>query len=184
MMETTPQPIRTTIVFGLICGLFFIPLAIGLGYVVPGLTAFRLTLWIYLAAYGLLMVSWSKKRISAVVFPLLLALITLFGIDSTSAFLWVVMGIFSWIRSGICYPTQFKNRIIAETVLCIGAGGLVGSFAPVSMFNWAIAVWMFFLVQALYFVIFENPPIAERKIEYDAFDQAREQAEKILSAGL
>jgi len=183
-MKTTSQPIRTTIVFGLICGLSFIPLAIGLDYIVSGLTAFCLTLWIYLSAYGLLMVSWSKKRITSVVFPLLLALITILGVDTISSFLWIAMGTFSWIRSGICYPTHFKNRLIAETLLCIGAGVLVGSFAPISLFNWAIAIWMFFLVQALYSVIFEKPLLTEQEIQRDAFEQAREQAEKILSTGL
>jgi hypothetical protein len=183
-MKTATQLIRTTIVFGLICGLSFVPLVIGIGYIVSGLTAFCLTLWLYLAAYGLLMVRWSKKRLTSVVFPLLLALITIFGVNSISAFLWVAMGIFSWIRSGICYPTQFKIRFIAEALLCFGAGALVGNFAPISPFNWAIAIWMFFLVQALYFVLFEDPRLTEGEIQRDAFEQARQQAEKILSAGL
>jgi hypothetical protein len=183
-MKTATQPIRTTIVFGLICGLSFVPLVTGIGSIVSGLTAFCLTLWLYLAAYGLLMVHWSKKRLTSVVFPLLLALITIFGVNSISAFLWVAVVTFSWIRSGICYPMHFKIRFIAEALLGIGAGALVGSFAPISPFNWAIAIWMFFLVQALYFVLFEDPRLSEREMQADAFEQARQQAAKILSAGL
>jgi len=183
-MKTSTHPIRTTIVFGLICGLSFVPLAIGIGSMVSGPAAFCLTLWIYLAAYGLLMARWGMKRLTSIAFPLLVALITIFAVNSISAFLWVALGIFSWIRSGICYPTQFKNRIIAEAVVCIGAGVLVGSFSPISPFNWAIAIWMFFLIQSLYFVWFEDPRLSAGEIQRDAFEQARQQAEKILSAGL
>lgn len=183
-MNTTAHPIRTTIGFGLICGLAFIPLIIGFGYVIAGKAAFCLSLWVYLAAYGLLMVHWSKKSITSVFFPLLLALMTIFGEVSVSAFLFIAMGIFSWIRSGICYPTPFKRRLVAEVILGIAAGVLVGSFSPISLINWAMAIWMFFLVQALYFVFFEDHLPTGRKHRRDAFEQAREQAEKILSAGL
>jgi hypothetical protein len=183
-MNTTAHPIRTTIGFGLICGLAFIPLVIGFGFVIAGKAALCFTLWINLAAYSLLMVHWSKKGITLVLFPLLLALMTIFGEVSVSAFLLIAMGIFSWIRSGICYPTQFKRRLVSETILGIAAWVLIGSFSPISLINWAMAIWMFFLVQALYFVFFEDHLPTGRKHRRDAFEQAREQAEKILSAGL
>jgi hypothetical protein len=61
---------------------------------------------------------------------------------------------------------------------------LVGSFAPISLTNWAVAIWMFFLVQALYFVFFEDHHLSGQELRPDTFEQAREQAEKILSAGL
>ena len=183
-MNTAAHPIRTTIGFGLICGLAFIPLVIGFGYVIAGKAAFCLTLWVYLAAYGLLMVHWGKKSITSVIFPLLLALMTIFGEVSVSAFLFIAMGIFSWIRSGICFPTPFKRRLVSEAILGIGAGVLIGSFSPISLINWAMAIWMFFLIQALYFVIFEDHHVKGQELQRDAFEQAREQAEKILSAGL
>jgi hypothetical protein len=74
--------------------------------------------------------------------------------------------------------------MLSEVILGIAAGALIGSFSPMSPINWAVAIWLFFLVQALYFVIFENHLPAGRKHRRDAFEQAREQAEKILSAGL
>ena len=183
-MSTTPHPIRTTIVFGLICALAFIPLVIGLGYLIPQMPAFRLTLWIYLASYGLLMVRWSKANVFSILFPLLIVLVATFALGSLSSYCLIAIAIFSWIRSGICYATKFKNRIIAEAILCIGAGVLVGSFSPMSPINWAVAIWMFFLVQALYFVFFEDHYHSGQGLQRDAFEQAREQAEKILSAGL
>ncbi len=183
-MKTTARPIRTTIVFGLICGLAFIPLAVGLSYVMPSSKAFCFTLWVYLAAYGFVLTSWSDKDRVSIVFPLLLALLTIFLVDSISAFLLIAVGVFSWIRSGICYPQQFARRIFAETALCLGSAALMVSFTPISMYSWAAVVWMFFLVQALYFVIFEINPGVKEKFECDTFDQAKEQAEKILCTGL
>jgi len=45
-----------------------------------------------------------------------------------------------------------------------------------------MAIWMFFLVQSLYFVFFREIGEAEQeKVELDPFEQARGQAKKILS---
>ena len=85
-MKTTARPIRTTIVFGLICGLAFIPLAVGLSYVMPWSKAFCFTVWVYLAAYGFVLTSWSDKDRVSIFFPLLLALLTIFLVNSPSAF--------------------------------------------------------------------------------------------------
>lgn len=183
-MKTTARPIRSTMVFGLICGLLLIPLAVGLSYVVSWSSALCIILWGYLAAYSYMLTRWSKKSFISNVFPLLLVLVTIFWVDSISAFLLIALGVFSWIRSGICYPKYFIRRLFAEIALCLGGGTLVAILTPISVFSWAMAVWLFFLVQALYFVIFEIDHIVKEDIERDLFDQAREQAEKILSAGL
>lgn len=183
-MKTISKPILNTIAFGLIGGLLFVPLAAVLGYVMPGPAAFCLIVWIYLAVYGVSLVKGCGKRITSIVFPLLLALLTVFWTDSVSVNLIIAAGVFSWIRSGICYPNQFIKRFIIEAVLCAGGGLLVAGFAPISVLNWAIAIWMFILIQALYFVIFENSLTVVRKFRQDPFETAREQAENILSAGL
>jgi hypothetical protein len=50
------------------------------------------------------------------------------------------------------------------------------------MFGWALGVWMFFLVQALYFVFIEYAGnIEEETAQMDPFEQANRQAETILS---
>jgi len=132
-----------------------------------------------------MLTSWSKKSFISAVFPLLLALAAIFWVNSISAFLLIALGVFSWIRSGICYPRQFTRRFFAEIVLCLGGGALVAILTPLSVLSWALAVWLFFLVQALYFVLFEKDDhTAQEDIERDPFDQARTRAEKILSAGL
>jgi len=49
--------------------------------------------------------------------------------------------------------------------------------------GWALGVWLFFLIQALYFVLFEYQSEPQIKIEVDPFEKAKMAAEKILSGG-
>ena len=183
-MNTVSTPIRTTIIFGLIGGLSFMPLAIGFNTVLPGSTAFCLTIWIYLAIYSVLLIKGCGQKMTAIAFPLLIALLTIIWTDSATTNLITAAGVLSWVRSGICYPNRFTKRVMAEIVLCVGGGFLIAGFAPASVLNWAIAVWLFILIQALYFVIFENSITEQPRLKKDPFEAAREQAENILAAGL
>jgi hypothetical protein len=180
-MKNTSPPLQSTVIFGLICGLSFMPLVLGLSHVIYWPKALNLTLWIYVAVYSILLTRWSSKSINQIIFPLLLILIAIFWVDSISLFIVLALGILSWIRSGICFPKNMGKKIVAEALLGLVAGSLVISLTPSSVLTWALAVWMLFLVQALYFVIFETNFIADEQIKRDPFEKAREQAENILS---
>ena len=183
-MNTISTPIRTTIIFGLIGGFSFIPLTAGFSCVLPWSTAFCLTIWIYLAIYSVVLIKCCGQKMTAIAFPLLIGLLTIIWTDSAITGLIIAAGILSWVRSGICYPNRFKKRVMVEIVLCAGGGLLIAGFAPVSVLNWAIALWLFILIQALYFVIFENSITEQPGLKKDPFEAAREQAENILAAGL
>ena len=183
-MKTTARSVQTTVGFGVICGLLLIPLTVGLSYVISWPNARCITFWAYLAAYGLILTAWSQKDSISIVFPLLLALVAALWTNSISGFLLIALGVLSWIRSGVCFPQNITKRIFAEIALCSGGGVLVAILTPSTMITWALGVWLFFLIQALYFVIFEINHIEPEGIQRDQFDQARKQAEKILSAGL
>jgi hypothetical protein len=72
--------------------------------------------------------------------------------------------------------------LTAELLLCILGGILVVAFTSGSLFAWAVGVWMFFLVQALYFVFLgPTDDQQEESIEIDAFERASGQAERILT---
>ena len=71
-MITSQHPIRTTLFFGLICGLSFIPFNLALGYLLPGSRPMYLALWLSVAGYSLLLSRWNKKPILSSGFPLLL----------------------------------------------------------------------------------------------------------------
>jgi len=72
--------------------------------------------------------------------------------------------------------------LAVELLLCFLGAVLVQVFTPGSVLAWALGVWMFFLVQALYFVFFEHTDNQqEESIQMDAFEKANRQAEGILT---
>ena len=90
--------------------------------------------------------------------------------------------IISWIRSEICFRHPFVTRLIVELLLCAFGGILLVVFPPGSAFAWMLSIWMFFWIQSLYFVIFEDRAmIAQDQHETDPFERACRQAEAILS---
>jgi hypothetical protein len=68
-------------------------------------------------------------------------------------------------------------------ILGLGVGLLVYGTAPGVTLVWALGVWLFFLIQALYFIVFEYQSDSQAKIKVDPFEKAKMAAEKILSGG-
>ena len=181
-MIISQHPIRTTIFFGLICALSFIPANLALNYVLPGTSVIYLTLWMYAAGYSLLLSHWSKKPILSSGFPLLLLFVMSILVDSIAAFYLLSLVVISWIRSGICFRNPCGTKLVVELLLCVFGGIPVAVFTPGSAFAWVMGIWMFFLIQSLYFVIFENRAIVPQdQYEADPFERASRQAEAILS---
>ena len=183
-MKITRRPMFTTIIYGLLCGVSFIPLVMTMNYFLDWSIAFRLTIWILLAGYLLILTRWGKVNLVSTLFPLLLLLMLVFWGDTNSAFLFLALGVLSWLRSGVCFQGGLLKSIAAEIFLCLGGGALAGSFTPHSTITWALSIWLFFLVQSLYFVIFRNSvEEQEERVELNPFERARGQAERILSVG-
>ena len=179
---TSQHPIRTTLFFGLICGLSFIPFNLALGYLLPGSKPMFLTLCLSVAGYSLLLSRWCKKPILSGGFPLLLLLVMSFLVSSLAAYYLLSLVFLSWIRSEICFPNPDGRKLIVEMLLCIFGGVPVVVFTPAFASAWVPGIWMFFLIQALYFEIFEIKAIApEDPYQTDLFERACRQAEAILS---
>ena len=181
-MKVVKHPIRNTIFYGLVCGLSFVPLSLALNAFILWPSAVGLTLWLFIAGYAVLLNLWSNKIQPSTAFPLLLLLPAIFSIDAMVLFFLLALIVISWIRSGICYQKPGAKRLAVELLLCFSGAVLVYVFTPGSVFAWALGVWMFFLVQALYFVFFEPADKQqEESIEIDAFERASGQAERILT---
>ncbi len=181
-MEISQHPIRITIIFGLICGLSFIPANLALNYVLRGPSVIYLTLWLYAAGYSLLLSHWSKKPILSIGFPLLLLFVTSILVDSMASFYFISVVVISWIRTGICFRIPCGKKFLVELLLCVLGGIQAALFRPGSALDWVLGIWMFFLIQSLYFVMIENN--ADRlddQYETDPFERASRQAESILS---
>ena len=181
-MKTGHKPVRTTIFFGLICALAFIPLNMALRYVFFRPETLFIIVWIYLGAYSLLLARWSKTRLRLLAFPLLLLLAAACMIHSLTIFIFISLGVLSWIRSRICFPKSFFRLLFAEPLFCMAGGLLSCLFTPASIPAWAMGIWMFFLIQALYFVFFEDAvQRGEDNIMADPFESAMAAAKTILS---
>lgn len=174
--------IRSTIVFGFLCALFFKPVQIMLGSLFSRPVPFRLSIWFYIFLYTLLLAKWGKKDIAGVIFPSALLMVLAFFSPSLNVFLLLSLVTLGWIRSGLCFPGSFMKNLGLELLICFGAAFPVSVFSPRSGLTWALAVWLFFLIQSVYF-IFNTQASSGRsiRVKADSFEQARRQAEKILS---
>jgi len=183
-MKSKTRPIRSTIAWGLIGGLVYIPLCSALSLMVFWPLGIRLSLWILLAGYAVLLSRWASRPLKSIGFPLLLLLLSAFLIESATAFLFTAFAMLSWIRSCICFKRKpLVKRLAAEMGLGLGSGLLVSGAVPGVTPVWALGVWLFFLIQALYFVLFEYQSESQTRIEVDPFEKAKMAAEKILSGG-
>lgn len=183
-MKRPGKPVRTTIVMGLAFGLLFVPVSTALNLFLPGPVALRLTLWIFLASYAAVLCRWAGAGLLACGFPLAILLASSFWLGSSRDFLCLLILIQGWIRSGVCFRKPPWKALGGEVLVGLGGAALVAFFAPRSMVGWAMGVWMFSLVQSLYFVLTDDSRDAEaEEFPMDPFEKARRGAEEILSAG-
>jgi len=185
-MKILQQPIRTTLLLGLICALSFSPLYLALNTIVSALHAVCLSIWLFAAVYALFLCRWSRQNLWISVFPMLLLILAVFLVKSMSAFFLLTLMIISWIRSGICYQKNKGARLTVEVLLGLLGGALMAFFPPASVSAWALAVWMLFVLQTLYFAVLGGKtviPADKFAFEVDPFERACRQVEEILSAG-
>jgi hypothetical protein len=184
-MKRSGRPVRTTLVMGLAFGLLFVPVSTTLSVFLPWPGAFRVTLWIFLSVYAAALCLWADAGPLACGFPSAILLASSFWLRSDHDFLVLLVLILGWIRSGVCFRDPAWRALGTEVLVGLGGACLVALFGPHSMVVWALGVWMFFLVQALYFVLMGDLGDAEAiEVPVDPFEKARRGAEDILSAGV
>jgi len=182
-MKTFARPIRSTIIWGVVGGLFYIPLCAAFNLFVSWPVGLQLTLWALLAGYGVFLTRWSAVPLRSIGLPLLLLFTAVIFIRSTPVFLFLAFAMLGWIRSGICFKKKpVVKRLAVEVALGSATALLVAGALPVVNPVWALGVLMFFLIQALYFVLFEQDRDSELKIEADSFEKAKMAAENILDS--
>jgi hypothetical protein len=181
-MKATVKPIRSTMVWGLLGAIMYLPTGIFLHSLLPWPLGDQLFLWALLAVYGLMLSRWAFKPFSAVALPIILLLIAALFINSTATFTCVALGIFGWMRSGICFRHKsVAIRFAAEIGLGVGAGLAMSAVVLTATVSAALGIWLLFLIQTLYFVIFEYRQEPTNRLDVDPFDRARMAAEQILS---
>jgi len=184
-MKILQRPVLTTVLFGLFCGISFIPLDLVLEDTFFRSNSVCLALWLYIAGYSIFLCRWSRQKPMPVSYPLLFLFLTVFLVQSVGAFFFLAMAVISWVRSGLCYPERRGVRFVIELLLCLAGGALIAVFTPGSALAWVLGIWLFFLLQALYFSILDGdgPALHRPNVQAaDPFEQAFRRAEDILSA--
>lgn len=184
-MKIRVRPVRSTILFGLLAALAAIPLITALNLFLPWPRPLALVVGSTLCLYGLLLARWARAGARGICLPLLLLPLLGLMADSLFVFLLLAACVLAWIRSGVCFRQGPRLRAVAtEGVVTLGGGALVLSLAPNSTVGWALGLWLYFLFQALYFLLSGCPVDDEEgktPAAADPFEHARVQAERILS---
>jgi hypothetical protein len=174
-------PVRTTIVFAMLSAMVVWPAAGFLTAPLGWATAFRLMLWASLSGYGLLLVRWSGRRLTSPLIPLALLLATALWPGGDGAFFFMALGVLAWVRSGICFDNTPLRAVIAETITIAGGAGLVAALNPGTPLTWTLSIWLFFLIQCLYFFIVPIlSPARDKTLPEDPFERACRNARQIL----
>ncbi|MEJ2639793.1 MAG: hypothetical protein P8010_09475 [Desulfosarcinaceae bacterium] len=175
------HPLRTTIVYAVLSGLVVAPAAWALSIYLYWPTAFKLMLWADLALYGALMARWSRVRLPALLFPLAILLGSALWPRTYSSFFILALGVFAWMRSGICFQGAPLRALSAEVLTLGGTAGLLLFFGGHSPVAWALTICLFFLIQSLYFFIVPARRSASKpRSGKDPFEKAVEEATKVL----
>ena len=141
---------------------------------------FRLFLGLNLLVYGVLLCRWSKTELLALLFPALFTCIAVVWPASHQAFLFIILAMFSWIRSGLCYQQAGFMAIIAEAITLAGGVGFLLFWWPHSIFTLPLSIWLFFLVQSLYFYLVPGDAGIADQETIDSFEMASREMERLL----
>jgi len=183
-MKILHRPVPATILYGVVCSTVFTPLSRVLSHMLFRPNSINLTLWLFAAGYAVLLSRWSKQKLMSVSYPMLFLFLTVFMVPSVEAFFLLVLTVIGWIRSGLCYRERRRIRLIVELLLGAAGGALVIIYRPGSAIDWALCIWLLFLLQGLYLAIFDSD-LTSTHIQYeqevDPFERASSRAEDILS---
>jgi len=156
MKSTSPMAAATIFAAAaalLVAGALGLPLGL-----TPRPATLNAAMLLCLAAYAAVLARLSGKPLRTVSAPLLMLAALLPGADSVGAFAVPAAAGLAWVRSGICFPGPIGRRVAAEAFTAGGGLILCAALRPPGPAGWALALWMFFLVQALYFAFVDTAP--------------------------
>ena len=84
------------------------------------------------------------------------------------------------VRSGFLYRAPQPRLLVLEALLLVGGLGVANALASPGVLGEALAVWGYFLVQSLYFLVARPRPRAATP-GGDPFERASERLERLLN---
>jgi hypothetical protein len=178
------RSVKGTIVFAFFSGVSISPFALLLSFFIGWNVALKISLWFYIGLYCILMARWSSLSIRTILCPIGLLLGAAVWPHTYTGFFMLTLGVFCWIRSGICFQTAPIRCMSAELItvmfsVCILF--LLGSYSPTA---WALRVFIFFMIQSLYFFIIPFQSVKSKEIQEDSYERAFTEVEKLLREGI
>jgi hypothetical protein len=119
---------------------------------IPRTTATNAAIFLCLAAYSAFLARSSGRRLRAIFAPLFMLAAVVAAAGSVTGFVVPAAAGLAWIRSGICFQGSMPKRVCAEAIMCAAGLMLAWLLQPPGPYGWALSMWMFGLIQALYFV--------------------------------
>ncbi len=123
--------------------------------------------------------SWRRGFGAAIVASVLGAILLIlpFGVPCTVA---GAAGIVALCRSGVLYRQRTLRTLVAEVGLLTGGLALASFLVGGGLVSWALAVWGYFLIQSVFFLIGGVEARRDRG-PVDPFDRARAELLALLS---
>ncbi|MBF0102090.1 MAG: hypothetical protein HQK77_14400 [Desulfobacterales bacterium] len=180
-MNLFHHPIRMTLFMGLVFAILFIPFIVIVGQLLNIKYAIQATLWCYTTLYVLYLTKYLQLRIHLIVFPLFFAGIMIISNLTFNQYILLLAGMIGWIRSGL---SKQKHRIIVEIIIFSVTGVWFSQVVAGHRMMWCLNIWMFFLIQSLYFVFDDAKSSDQFKVEagqLDPFIKLQKQMEEIIS---
>ncbi|MGE5255731.1 MAG: hypothetical protein ACM3KE_03615 [Hyphomicrobiales bacterium] len=180
-MKSKITPVAASVIFALAAALIFAAVTSLLLRLNQRTTALNTALFIDLAAYVGFLGGLNKER-RRDLFPSFLTLSAVLVVAGTvTNFVIPAAATLSWIRSGICSPGPTLRRMFAEAIFCPAGLVLAWVLQPPGLYGWTLSVWLFWLIQALYFLVVDPEP--GRLMEHPdlkKFEAAHSRAETLL----
>ena len=148
---------------------------------IPRPTAINAAIFLCLAAYSAFLARSSGRSLRALFAPLFMLAAVLAVAGSVTGFVVPAAAGLSWIRSGICFQGSMPRRVCAEVVTCAAGLALVWLLQPPGPYGGALSMWMFGLIQALYFVLVDSERTGlPEKQGQDRMEKTHRRADVIL----
>jgi hypothetical protein len=157
-MKSRISPLAASVIFAaaaalLFAGMMSLPLRM-----ISRPTALNTALFVGLAAYAGFLVRLSGKKPRDLFAPFLIVSAVLAAAGSVSGFVIPAAAALSWIRSGICFSGSIPRRVFAEAITCPAGLVLAWVLQPPGLYGWTLSVWLFWLIQSLYFLALACEP--------------------------
>ena len=148
---------------------------------IPRTTALNAAIFLCLAAYSAFLARSSGRSLRSLSAPLFMLAAVMAVAGSVTGFVVPAAAGLSWIRSGICFSGSMPRRVCAEAIACPAGLALAWLLQPPGTYGGALSIWMFGLIQALYFVVVdaERTALPEKKGQ-DGMAQAHRRAGALL----